>query len=185
MPRGRPGYGAGVSELPEGLSGPEHSDLRGRAHEPWIRRAVLAALVALCAVALAGAFGQRATTSAAGGPAASLSVNAPDRLRGGLLAQGRIEVRAQRRIAQPRLVLERGWLDDITINTISPEPAAQGDDRGRLVLAYDELPAGESLTVWIELQVNPTAIGAMPQDVEVRDGDVALARVVRELVVFP
>ena len=185
MAPARPGYGADVSELPEGLSGSEHRDLRGRGHEPWIRRAVLAALVALCAIALAGAFGQRATTTAAGGPAASLSVEAPDRLRGGLLAQGRIDVRAHRRIAQPRLVLERGWLDGITINTISPEAAAQGDDRGRLVLAYDELPAGESLTLWIEVQVNPTALGAMPQDVELRDGDLTLARVERELVVFP
>lgn len=82
-------------------------------------------------------------------------------------------------------MLERGWLDDITINTISPEPSAQGDDRGRLVLAYDPLPAGESLTVWIEVQVNPTALGAMPQGVELRDGRLAPARVARELVIFP
>jgi hypothetical protein len=139
----------------------------------------------LCAIALAGVFGQRPSTSVATAPAASLSVEAPGRLRGGLLAQGRIDVRAHRRIAQPRLVLARGWLDGITINTISPQPAAQGDDRGRLVLAYDGLPAGETLTVWIEVQVNPTVLSAMPQDVELRDGDSALARVERELVVFP
>lgn len=110
-------------------------------------------------------------------------MEAPDRLRGGLLAQGRIEVEARRRIARP--VPERGQLDDITVNTISPEPATRGGDRGRLMPASDGIPADATPTAWIEVQVNPTAFGAMPQDVGLRDGGLALTRVERELVVFP
>jgi hypothetical protein len=167
------------------ISTERHRHLEGRSHEPWIRRIVLAALVALCALGMAGVFGQQTSTTTAAGPAATLTVDAPARLRGGLLAQGLIEVDAHRRIAQPRIVLDRGWLNDITINTVSPEPADEADDAGRLVLAYDELPAGRSLTVRIELQVNPTTVGTQPQDVELRDGDVTIARAERSLIIFP
>ena len=120
-----------------------------------------------------------------GRPAATLTVEAPARLRGGLLAQGLIQVDARRRIAQPPLVLAGGWLDDITINTISPAPADEADDDGRLVLAYGELPAGDSLTVRIQPQVNPTTVGTKPQDVELRDGDATIARAERTVTVFP
>jgi hypothetical protein len=53
------------------------------------------------------------------------------------------------------------------------------------VLAYGELPAGRSLTVRIAFQVNPTTIGTRPQDVELRDGDRAIASVARTVTVFP
>ena len=78
---------------------------------------------------------QRATTSSAGGAAGELAVEAPERLRGGLIGQGTIRVEAAVRIARPRLVLDRGWIDGMTINTISPEAADQGSDEGRPVLA--------------------------------------------------
>jgi hypothetical protein len=174
-----------VSRLPDGLSAERDRDLGGRRHEPWVRRVFLLALLALVALGLAGVFGQRASTTAADGPAATLSLDAPDRLRGGLLGQGVIRVEARRRIAQPRLVLAEGWLAGMTINTLTPEAADQEDDGGRLVLAYGELPGGGSLTVRIAFQVNPTTIGTQPQDVELRDGGRAIARVARTVTVFP
>ena len=140
------------SELPDGITAERHRDLAGRTREPLTRRVVLLALAAPCALDLTGFFGRQAGTTTAAGPAATLVVEAPDRLRGGLFAQGRLHVEAHTRIAQPRLVLGPGWVDDITINTISPAPADQAEDGGALVLAYGALPAGERLTVWIELQ---------------------------------
>ena len=56
---------------------------------------VLLVLAALIALGLANVFGQRATTSAAGA-AAELTVEAPDRLRGGLLGQGTTASRPDR-----------------------------------------------------------------------------------------
>ena len=147
---------------------------------------VLVVFVALIALGLANVFGQRATTSSAAGAAAELTVEAPSRLRGGLLGQGVIRVDTVRRVARPRIVLDRGWVAGMTINTISPEAADQsGDDQGRPVLAYGELPAGESLTVRISYQVNPTTLGSAPGGVELRDGDTTIARVDRTLIVFP
>jgi hypothetical protein len=174
-----------ASELPLGLSAERDRDLLGRGYEPWIRRAVLLALVAALAVGLANVFGQRATTSASSGAAAELTVEAPAALRGGVLGQLVVRVEARRRVAQPRIVLERGWLDGITINTVVPESAGQASDDGRLVLAYDELPAGDSLMVRIAFQVNPTTLGAKPGDVELRDGAAEITRVERTVTVFP
>jgi hypothetical protein len=181
----RAGYGEAVGELPQGIDRDRHVELRGRTREPWVRRIVLAVIVAFLGLGLASVFGQRATTSSASGPAASLTVEAPAEVRGGLLAQGLIRVEARRRIAKPRLVLSRGWIEGITINTIIPEAADQEDGGDHLTLAYGELPAGDTLTVRIQFQVNPTTVHTEPQDVELRDGDVPLARVSRRLTVFP
>jgi hypothetical protein len=112
-------------------------------------------------------------------------VKAPAELRGGLLAQGLIRVEARSRIAKPRLVLSKGWIEGITINTIAPEAADEESDGDGLVLAYGELPAGETLTVRLQFQVNPTTLHTESQDVELRDGDVPLVRVSRGLTVFP
>ncbi len=175
----------GASELPAGISAERDRDLAGRGHEPWVRRAVLLALVAVLALGLANVFGQRSTTSVAAEPAAELTVRAPASLRGGLLGQLVVRVDARRRVAQPRIVLERGWLDGITLNTVVPEAADQADDEGSLVLAYGEVPAGDSLTVRIAFQVNATTLGSRPADVVLRDGAAEVARVERSVTVFP
>ena len=113
-------------------------------------------------------------------------MTAPDRLRGGLLWQGTIRIEARERIARPRIVLDRGWINGMTINTVSPEAADQaGTPEGGVALAYGELPAGQTLTVRIAVQVNPTTIGSDPAGVALRDGDTEIARVDRSLVVFP
>jgi len=174
-----------VDGLPQGIDRDRHVELRGRARQPWTRRIVLALLVAFLGLGLAGVFGQRATTGSASGPAAALTVEVPGTLRGGLLAQGLIRVEARQRIARPRLVLAKGWIEGITINTVVPEAADQDVDGDRLVLAYGELAAGDTLTVRVQFQVNPTAVHTEPQDVELRDGDVPLVRVSRGLTVFP
>jgi hypothetical protein len=171
--------------LPAGLSAGRHRDLMGRRHEPWIRRAVLLLLVAAIALGLANVFGQRASTSSAAGPSAELEVEAPWVLRGGVLGQLVVRVEAGERIAQPRIALERGWVEGITINTIAPDSADQADDEGSLVLAYGELPAGDTLTVRIAFQVNPTTLGEKPGGVELRDGATPIARVERDVTVLP
>jgi hypothetical protein len=168
-----------------GLSAARHRDLAGRSHEPWVRRAIVAIFLALVALGLANVFGQRATTSSASGAAAELTLEVPDRLRGGIISQGTIEVRAVQRIAKPRLVLDPGWIDGMTINTISPAAADEGSDEGRPVLAYGELAAGDTLTVRISYQVNPTDLGSQPGGVVLLDGDREIARVERTVIVFP
>jgi hypothetical protein len=149
-------------------------DLVGREREPWVRRAGLLLLTAFIVAALLNVFGQRAEDSSAVGPATTLKLNAPSKVRGGLIFQARFEIRAAREIRQPLLILDRGWFDGLTLNTTVPDPAEERTDNGRVVLEYDTIPAGRLLVVWLQFQVNPTHVGSEDQDVELWDGQTRL-----------
>jgi hypothetical protein len=162
-----------------------HRDLEGRRKEPWARRAGLLLLLALSVTALLNVFGQRTQSSSATGPTGALSLNAPAKARGGDIFQARFDVRASSQLREPLLVLDRGWLDGLTQNTSSPQPKEERTDNGRIVMAYDTIPAGRKLTVWLQYQVNPTHAGKTDQDVDLWDGDTRVTHLDHSLTVFP
>ncbi len=151
----------------------------------WARRAVIAIFAVIALLALLDRFGQGTSESATAGPAASLRVNAPETVRGGLLFQSRIEIRALRDVKLPRVVLDRGWLEGMQINSIEPAAASESSRSGRVVLSYDELAGGDLLRIFLSFQVNPTYVGRRSYGVEVDDGRVRIARVNRSLTVLP
>jgi hypothetical protein len=160
-------------------------DLRGRQADVWVRRGGLLLMTVLVLAALANVFGQASTTSSASGPAASLRLRAPERVRGGDLFQARFDVYANREIRQPELILDTGWLDGLTQNTTSPQPPVERSDNGRFVYQYDTIPAGRKLTVFFQYQVNPTHVGKTDQDVELWDGTTKLVHLDRSFITFP
>lgn len=160
-------------------------ELSGRRRHPTYRRIGLAILGVVVVAALLDAFGQESTTTVASGPAAVLSVESPVRLRGGLYFQTRIQVEARRRLAHPKLVLSPGWLEATTLNTVAPSPESESSSAEGLALTFPPLPAGETLVVWMNWQVNPTNVGTHGEDVELRDGATSIATVHRTLTVFP
>lgn len=168
-----------------GLTRARHRDLRGRRREVWLRRAGLGLLLIVPIAGLAGAFGQQTSSSRARGAGATLQVDAPNALRGSLLWQGEVQVAPSARIAHPRIVLDRGWIDGMTINSITPNPDAEQEDRNGLTLAYGPIGAGDTMTVRVEAQVNPTTIGVRPLDVVLRDGATPLAGVRRRVRIYP
>jgi hypothetical protein len=177
-----------MAELPGSLKPDRHRDLGGaRAVAPWLRRFYLALLLVVVVLALFDVFGQRtstATSVAAG--RASLSVDAPKRLRGGLLYQVRISVVAHSTIDQPRLVLSRDWFDGVQLNTV--EPAALGEDsrQGAVTFTYGGLAPGDRLDVFTQWQVNPTSkLGSRGATVELDDGSRPITRVDHDLTVLP
>jgi hypothetical protein len=151
----------------------------------WTRRAVLALFAVIVALALLDRFGQGTSESAAPGPAGTLRVLAPEIARGGLLFQSRIEIRARRDIELPRVVLDRGWLEGMQINSIEPAAGSESSRSGRVVLSYDKLAAGDLLRIFLSFQVNPTYVGRRSYGVELDDGRVQIARVNRSLTVLP
>ncbi len=170
---------------PESIDLERHQELHGRRREVWSRRVFLAAIAIVCALGVANVFGQGDRRDVVDAERARLAVEAPERLRGGLIDQLTVQVLARRTIAEPSIVLDRGWVDSVTVNTVSPEPAEQSNDGDLLVLSYDEIAAGDSLIVRMEYQVNPENVGSAPQDVVLTDGGREIARVDRTLVVFP
>jgi hypothetical protein len=175
-----------ASEDPSiGLRRDRHVDLRGRASELWWRRGVIAALAATVIAALAGVFGQQDETARAQSAAATLTVRAPDRVRGGLFFQGRLDIAARERIGTPRVVLGPGWTEELQLNTLEPAPASETSSAGRLELEYDPLQAGDHLTIWMQFEANPTGVGTRERGVTLLDGDRALAHVPGQLTSLP
>lgn len=174
-----------MTALPEGINSEDHRELRGRGRYVWVRRGLLCAIAVLPILALLNVFGQHPHTSFASGPAASLTVTAPTRLRSGLIFQVKVEVRARRDIKQLQLEFDEGWWESMSVNSIVPEPEEESSKNGRLQLTYGALPAGESLASRIYFQVNPTNVGKRREDVTVADGNTPLATVNRSLTIFP
>jgi hypothetical protein len=146
----------------------------------------MAAIAAVVALALLNVFGQEPSTSRAAGAAASFDLSAPEHVRGGLLFQGRIHIVARRAVAAPQLVLAEGWFEGMQVNTIEPAATDEAPAEGRRVaLTYGRLEPGDELTVWVQLQVDPSIPGTRPLDVELRDGGAPIAAVRRDITVLP
>jgi hypothetical protein len=176
-----------AAELPDGLTFERNRDHESRARRagPWVRRLLLCCVTALPVLALLDVFGQRPSTVSADAPAATLSVTAPTRLRGGLLFQARIEVVPRKEIHHLQLVFDEGWWESMAVNSIKPEPESETSREGKIVLEYGTWPAGKPLTSRINFQVNPTNVGERREDVTLEDSGEVLASVHRSLTIFP
>lgn len=173
-----------MADVPQTLDRALHRDLVGL-REPAIRRICVGLLAVLCAAGLANLFGQRPGTSKAATAAASLSLYAPTHIRSGLYFEARFHIVARRELKQATLVLDPGWAEGITINTIEPSPVGEASADGKLVLTLGHVPAGKSYILFMQLQVNPTNVGHRSQNVELDDGTTPLLRIKRNVTIFP
>src|SRR4051794_33537490 len=107
---------------PDGLTIEHDRDHGGREKRPLARRIILAALALFLLLALLNVFGQRPSSVTARSDAAALEVHAPASLRGGLLFEARLHVKAIRELRDATVVLDTGWLESMTLNTIEPSP---------------------------------------------------------------
>ncbi len=162
-----------------------HRDLEGRRGEAWIRRAILLVLFAALVAALANLFGQRASDAARSAPSAELEIRAPTVVRGGLLYQARFRISARQELKKATLVLDRGWLEGLTINTVEPAPLGEASRNGDLALELGHVPAGQQYVLYLQNQVNPTSIGRRHQTTTLLDGDRVIVAMPRSLTVFP
>lgn len=160
-------------------------DLTGRSRHQWYRRAGLAVMGAVVVAALLGTFGQRDHTQTASGPAGSLELMKPAMLRGGLLWRARIVVRATEKIAAPQLVLGSGFVRGMQLNTIEPSPTSEGSRGSGLAFTYPTLNAGDSLTIYLQLQSDPTIVGAQNTSVSLEGANIAPIRLSSSTRVLP
>lgn len=174
-----------MKDSPKSLDRTRDLELRGRARHTLYRRVALGVLALIVVAALLNVFGQETTTTVARGRGGTLSVDAPPHLRGGLIFQVRFEIEANRRLAAPKLVLSPGWLDAMTLNTVAPSPLSENSGPDGLSMAFEELPAGHSLIVWTNWQVNPTNVGRRSEDTTLFDGSRPIATANRTVTVFP
>lgn len=174
-----------MAPAPDQLTLARHRDLEGRERRPLARRALLSLIAALLLAGLLNVFGQRPHSSMAESAVASLKVYSPDRLRSGLFFESRFTIEAHREIENATLVLDPGWLEGMTLNTLEPSPAGEANRDGRIALELGRVPAGDTHRFFLQFQVNPTNFGRREQDVELHDGVTRLLRIDRTVTIFP
>lgn len=173
-----------MADVPDQIVLSVARDREGR-RDVLMRRVALGFLAAFLAFGLLNVFGQRPATSTADSKAARLEVYAPERVRGGLFYEARFRIDAVREVSEATLVLDSGWAEGITINTVEPAPIGEASRDGRLALELGRIPSGQKHVLYLQLQVNPTNVGHRSQDVELYDGDELLATIDRTITVWP
>jgi hypothetical protein len=174
-----------VADVPAGLSLKRNRDLAGLEARPWTRRVLVALLAAVLVAALLNVFGQRPSSAVASAPEGTITVHAPTQLRSGLIFQARVTVAASDELERAAVVLDRDWVEGITINTIEPAPLGEASRDGRLVLELGRVPAGDEHVLYLQMQVNPTTFGRRSARVVLEDRGRELARVDRTVTIWP
>lgn len=168
------------------LSIVRHRDLAGRGWEPRTRMAVVAVFVVFVALAAGNQLGQQPSHFGAADTAAAMAVTTPERLRGGLIFQTRVDVTARATIRKPTLVLAGGWFDGMTLNSVQPGPSTQAARGSAVTFAYPKLDAGRRMTVWFEWSVNPTNLAwSRPELMRLDDGVRPIVSVSPSVTVLP
>ena len=173
-----------VSDIPDELTLEVNRDREGK-RDVLARRIGLTVLLVLIALGLLNLFGQRPSVMSAEAEAATLEVHAPERVRSGLFYQARFTIEAREEVEAATLVLDPGWAEGITINTLTPGPVGEASRNGDLTYELGRIPAGDKHVFFLQLQVNPTNVGHREQNVRLFDGEELLATIERSITVFP
>ena len=176
-----------ASPIPDGLDVATHRDWEGRTLERWLPQALLVLVFALPIVALFNVFGQNPESVTASNPngVASLTLRAPTSIRSGLLFEARFDIDVKKEIKDAVLVLDPGWNDQMTFNTIEPGPANESSKNGSLAFDLGDIPAGKRWRQYIQFQANPVNAGKQSQGVTLFDGNVPLLHIKRDVMVWP
>jgi hypothetical protein len=113
------------SDAPVGIDPARHRELSGRDHRVWWRRAVLLVVAAVPVLGLLNVFGQHAEPRNYFGPAASLLIDSPARVRGGLTFTTEIVITPHQQMNDARLYLDNGWFEAMTYNGAAPQPSSE------------------------------------------------------------
>ena len=131
-----------VSHVPDAIVLRRDRDLEPRSRDHWIRRSLFGLVCVVPILALLNVFGQRPESTTGKAAAAQFEISAPSRVRGGLLYQARFDITPRKKLEQAELVLARGWIHDLTINTMEPSPTSETSQDGKLGLDLGPIAAG-------------------------------------------
>ena len=162
-------------------------DWKGRPFERWLPEVIFGLLCLIPVLALFNVFGQNPSTERVVNPngVASLELTAPKVVRSGLLFQARFDIRTKRELKDAVLVLDPGWNESMTLNTIEPSPSSESSRNGSLSLDLGAIPAGKLWRQYIQFQANPVNAGTQTQGVTLYDGNVPILHLNREIKVWP
>jgi hypothetical protein len=170
-----------AAAYPDGI-GPENAR-HGAVGWRWLPLVVLGLVLAL---ALSGALGGRPNPTISGqSQAAGFAFQAPQVLRNGEFFEMRITAHARRPIAKPVVAVSARFMQDLTINSFIPAASEEGFEKGMFTFTFEPLPAGESIEVKLDGQVNPALVGLNQGTLELRDDKQVLVTLHPHLRVLP
>ncbi len=170
--------------FPDGISEDHLAVPRPRSvHPTWIGLLLLGAILVASLFGVFGGHRNDTLTQTANG--VDLSVSTPRTLRNGEFFEIQIGVTTRRPIARPTIAISVSSLRDLTINTTMPAATGEKVDENAYLLEYDPLAPGDTLTVKIDGQSNPTLFAGTEGRLEVRDGEAVLAAVPLNIRVLP
>ena len=174
-----------MAAVPDELTLSRHRDLEGRERRPYVRWVLLSLIGLVTLLGLLNVFGQRPHTDTVAANGVELEVYSPERLRSGLFFMSRFTIQAEEEIEAATLVLDPGWLEGITLNSLVPSPVGEANRDGKIAFDLGRVPAGTKHVFFLHFQVNPTEIGRRSQDVALYDGEELLLEVDRTVTIFP
>jgi hypothetical protein len=134
---------------------------------------------------LLNVFGQHASPITYQSPAASLVIDSPAHVRGGLVFTTEIVITPRQQLTDARLYLNNGWFEGMALNGIAPQPSTETAQGNWQVWDFGKIPANTAFHVWISWQTNPTNVGQHSQDLALYDGGTQLMTAQHTLTVFP
>jgi hypothetical protein len=176
-----------ADDAPAHLDLARHRDWEGRTYERWLPNTLFGVICLLPLAALLGFLGQSPDVKRVANPngVATLELSAPSTVRSGLLFEARFDIRARREIKDAVLVLDSGWLESMTLNSMEPSPADETSRDGALALDIGAIPAGKLWRQYLQFQANPVNAGSQSQGVTLYDGNVPLLHLSRKVTVWP
>jgi len=174
-----------MADAPDTIVLKRDRDLVGRSKEIWIRRGLVAVLTAFIVAALFNVFGQRSSTSEYVSPVATLTIHSPTSLRSGLVFQTRLKILASQELEDAILVLSPSWIEGITWNTIEPGPIGEASRNGNISFDLGHVPPGQTYSLYLQMQVNPTTFGTRSVETQLYDGQTLLLDTTRDVTIFP
>lgn len=168
-------------ELPQGIAEP---DPRSPAFPATLARfLVLGGVLALALMGVLGGAPSRSVTTDS--PRATLTVEAPPRLRNGNFFETRILVTAKAPIADATIAVPVGLWREATINSMVPAPSEEEQKDGEFRFHFGPMDAGETLKFKIDGQLNPPLFGVSRGAIRLLDDDAPLAAQPTRLEVLP
>jgi hypothetical protein len=174
-----------VADTPQFLTLKRNRDLDGIAGKPWVRWLLVALLSVVVVLGALNVFGQQPEATVAEAETAQLELLSPDDVRSGLFFMSRFVIHAREDIDEATLVLDPGWLEGVTLNTIEPSPVGEASRDGKIAFELGHIPAGDQYRSYLHFQVNPTEFGRRSHDVELYDGETLLTRIDRKTMIWP
>jgi hypothetical protein len=174
-----------VADTPQFLTLKRNRDLEGVSSGPWARRLLVALLTVVVVLGALNVFGQQPDTVVVDADAARLELFSPEDLRSGLYFMSRFVIDAKEDLDEATLVLDPGWLEGVTLNTVEPSPVGEASRDGQIAFELGHIPAGDQYRFYLQFQVNPTEFGRRSHDVALYDGDTLLARIDRTTMIWP